>query len=620
MILVLRRDVSDKEIEELEGKLHDFGTETRTIRGEERSVIAVIGSLHFDVAEFEAHPAVVEVLRVSKPYKISSRESGLASFFKVGDAVVGGPRFIVIAGPCSVENRDMMLETARKLSAIGVTWLRGGAFKPRSSPYAFQGMGEEGLKILAEARELTGMKIVTEVMTPEKVELVARYADVLQIGARNMQNYDLLKAVAEVDKPILLKRGLACLIEEWLMSAEYIMGKNQRVMLCERGIRTFETKTRNTLDLNAVPVLKELTHLPVIVDPSHGTGVRNYVLPMSLAALGAGADGLMVEAHPDPDHALSDGPQSLTFPQLERLLKALQSMAPVVGRELELSYKRPREPIVVNGAKVQAAYQGEPGAFSEKASRAYLGEVETKGYPTFRQVFEKVAAGEAGCGVIPIENSLTGSIYQNYDLLLEFDVVVTGEVKLRISHNLITHRGVKLDEIKKVYVHPQAAGQCDRFLREHKDWTLYQTYDTAGSVKMIRDEGVMDGAAIASVEAAKEYDMHVLTESIEDNPQNYTRFFIIAASPQVNEKCNKVSILYTTKNEPGALYSTLKLFSAKNLNLSKLESRPIPGRPWEYVFYVDFEGNSEDEVVSEMLSSLSKHTERYKILGCYPAA
>ena len=524
MILVLRRDVSDKEIEELEDKLHGYGSQTRTIRGEERSVIAVIGTLRFDEAEFETHAAVIEVLRVSKPYKISSRESGLPSFFKVGDAVVGGPRFIVMAGPCSVENREMMLETARKLSAMGVTWLRGGAFKPRSSPYAFQGLGEEGLKILAEARELTGMKIVTEVMTPEKVELVARYADVLQIGARNMQNYDLLKAVAEVDKPILLKRGLACLIEEWLMSAEYIMGKNQRVMLCERGIRTFETKTRNTLDLNAVPVLKELTHLPVIVDPSHGTGVRNYVLPMALAALAAGADGLMIEAHPDPEHALSDGPQSLTFPQLERLLKALQSMAPVVGRELELSYKGPQEPIVVNGERVQAAYQGEPGAFSEKASRAYLGEVAAKGYPTFRQVFEKVASGEAAYGVIPIENSLTGSIYQNYDLLLEFDVVVVGEVKLRITHNLITHRGVTLNQIKKIYLHPQAAGQCDRFLREHNDWTLYQTYDTAGSVKMIRDEGVMDGAAIASVRRAKAYDMQVLTESIEDNPQNYTRF------------------------------------------------------------------------------------------------
>ena len=344
MILVLRRDISDKEIKELEGKLHSFGTQTRTIRGEERSVIAVIGTLNFDEAEFENNPAVVEVLRVSKPYKISSRESGLAPNFKVHDTLVGTPNFIVMAGPCSVENREMMLETAKQLSAMGVTWLRGGAFKPRSSPYAFQGMGEEGLKILAEARDLTGMKIVTEVMTPDKVELVARYADVLQIGARNMQNYDLLKAVGEIDKPVLLKRGFACLIEEWLMSAEYIMGKNQRVMLCERGIRTFETKTRNTLDLNAVPVLKELTHLPVIVDPSHGTGVRNYVHPMSLAALGAGADGLMVEVHPDPERAMSDGPQSLTFLQLKLLLKALQSMAPVVGRRLDLSGE-PREKV-----------------------------------------------------------------------------------------------------------------------------------------------------------------------------------------------------------------------------------------------------------------------------------
>ncbi len=620
MILVLRRDVSEKQVEELESKLHDLGTQTRTIRGEERSVIAVIGAIRFDEREFETHPAVMEVLRVSKPYKLSARESGLAPHVKIGDTLVGGPQFIVMAGPCSVENRDMLLGTARKLSQMGVTWLRGGAFKPRSSPYAFQGLGEEGLKILAEARELTGMKIVTEVMTPDKVDLVARYSDVLQIGARNMQNYDLLKAVAEVEKPVLLKRGFACLIEEWLMSAEYIMGKNQRVLLCERGIRTFETKTRNTLDLNAVPVLKELTHLPVIVDPSHGTGVRQYVLPMSLAAMGAGADGLMVEVHPDPEHAASDGPQSLTFPQFERLLKALQSMAPVVGRELDLGYLRPRTPQRRAETQIEVAYQGEPGAFSEKASRARFGEVTRKGYPTFRQVFAKVVAGQAAYGMIPIENSLTGSVFQNYDLLHEFDVSVVGELKLRVSHNLITHGGVRMDQIKKVYVHPQAAGQCDRFLREHPEWTLYQTYDTAGSVKMIRDQEVTDGAAIASAEAAKTYGMQILRESIEDNPQNYTRFFVIAASPQVQDQCDKVSILYTTRNEPGALHKTLKLFAEKNLNLLKLESRPIPGRPWEYVFCADFEGNVQSEEVAKTLEALAMQTSGYKLLGCYPSA
>ncbi len=620
MILVLRSDVSDKEIEELEAKLHDFGVETRTLRGEERSVIAAIGKLTFDEAEFAMHPAVIEVLRVSKPYKLCAKESGLLPHLKVGNTLVGGPQFIVIAGPCTVENRDMMLESARKLSAMGVCWLRGGAFKPRSSPYSFQGLGEEGLKILAEARDLTGMKIVTEVMTPDKVEMVAKYADVLQIGARNMQNYDLLKAVAEVDKPVLLKRGFACLIDEWLMSAEYIMGKNPRVMLCERGIRTFENKTRNTLDLNAVPVLKELTHLPVLVDPSHGTGVRNYVLPMSLAALGAGADGLMIEAHPDPEHAASDGPQSLTFPQMERLLKSLQSMAPVVGRELELSYKQAKEPIVVNGKKVEVAYQGEPGAFSEKASRSFFGEVTTEGYPTFRQVFEKLVAGEASYGVLPFENSLTGSIFQNYDLLMEFDVSVIGELKLRVSHNLIAHRGVRMDQIKRLYLHPQAAGQCDRFLRGHPEWILYQTYDTAGSVKMIRDQELMDGAAIASREAAKAYDMQVIAESVEDNPQNYTRFFILARQPNVHEKCNKISLLFTTKNEPGALHLALKLFADKRLNLLKLESRPIPGRPWEYVFYLDLEGNTQVPEISKVLEQLSAKTSRYKLLGNYPAA
>lgn len=620
MILVLRRDASPRQVEELERKLQDLGMQTRTICGEERSVIAVVGTITFDERVFQTHPAVLEVLRVSKPYKLAARESGLQSRVKIGDTLLGGPRFVVIAGPCAVEDRQMLLTTARKLSEMGVTILRGGAFKPRTSPYAFQGLGEDGLKILAEARALTGMKIVTEVMTADKVELVARYADVLQIGARNMQNFDLLKAVAETDKPVLLKRGLASTIDEWLMSAEYILGKNPRVILCERGIRTFETKTRNTLDLNAVPVLKELTYLPVVVDPSHGTGVRHYVLPMSLAAMAAGADGLLIEVHPDPEHALSDGPQSLTLLQIERLLKALQTMAPVAGRELELRYKRPRAPIVVDGVPTRVAYQGEPGAYSEKAALSYFGDVRPRGYATFRQVFEKVASGEAEYGVLPIENSLTGSIHPNYDLLLEFDVAIVGEIKLRISHCLIANRGVKMAEIRRLYVHPQAAAQCDRFLREHADWTVYQTYDTAGSVKMIREQQILDGAAIASVEAAGVYGMEVLAESIEDNPQNYTRFIVVARTPQVHEKCNKTSVVFTTRNEPGALYSVLRVFAERHINLAKLESRPIPGRPWEYMFYVDFEGHVQAAHVAEALRTMTQYTEQLKVLGCYPSA
>jgi 3-deoxy-7-phosphoheptulonate synthase len=619
MIIVLRRDATDKQVEDLEVLLRERGTQTRTIRGEERSIIAVIGAIGFDGREFQAHPAVLEVLRVGKPYKLAARESGMQSRIRIGETILGGSRFLVMAGPCAVESREMLLSTAKQLAAMGVTVLRGGAYKPRTSPYAFQGLGEEGLKILAEARELTGMKIVTEVMTADRVDQVARYADILQIGARNMQNFDLLRAAAEVDRPVLLKRGLASTIDEWLQSAEYILARNQKVILCERGIRTFETKTRNTLDLNAVPALKELSHLPVLVDPSHGTGVRDYVLPMSLAALGAGADGLLIEVHPDPERALSDGPQSLTVAQLGRLLKALQAMAPVVGRELELSYRRPAAVEGVSGSGV--VYQGEPGAFSEKAALACFGDIQPTGLPAFRDVFESVASGRAAHGVLPIENSLTGSIHQNADLLLEHDVSIVGELKLKVSHCLIANRGAKLPEIRKLYVHPQAAAQCDRFIREHASgWTVQQSYDTAGSVKTIRDESIMDGAAIASAEAARVYGMDVLAEAIEDNPLNYTRFIVIARRGRVHDKCDKTSMAYSTKNEPGALLATLQEFARRGVNLCKLESRPIPGRPWEYRFFVDVEGHVDSPELSEAIRALQAHTQSFRLLGCYPAA
>jgi len=615
MILVLRPGASPRDVDDLESRLRDLGTQTRAIRGTERSIVAVIGAITFDPRVFQSHPAVAEVLRVSKPYKLAARESGLAPWIKA-------PRFVVMAGPCAIESRDQLLATARELAAMGVTVLRGGAYKPRTSPYAFQGLGEDGLRILAEARAETGMQVVTEVMTADKVELVARYADILQIGARNMQNFDLLRAVAEVDKPVLLKRGLSATIDEWLMSAEYVLQRNQKLILCERGIRTFETKTRNTLDLNAVPVLRSLTHLPVVVDPSHGTGVREYVLPMSLAALAAGADGLIIEVHTDPDRALSDGPQSLTPRELERLLKAVQTMAPVVGRELELSHKRLR-PVATDGARTRAAYQGEPGAFSEQAAIAYLGDgVEARGYPTFRDVFDKVAAGEADVGVLPIENSIMGPIHANYDLLMEHELAIVGELKLRVSHALVAHPGVALAEVRRIHAHPAAAAQCERFLRGR---SVEAAYDTAGAVKMIRERGLRDAAAVASTRAAAVYGMSVIEEAIEDDPQNYTRFIIVsrttrARGPRLRDDASagqaKTSIAFATRNEPGTLARTLALFAERGINLAKIESRPIVGRPWEYLFHVDFEGAAD----APLLDELRKRTQTLRVFGCYPPA
>ena len=380
MIIVLKAGITEDELHAIEEAVRKTGASAVLVEGKERPVVAVIGATKADPSQFQVLPGVSQVLRVSKPYKLASREvKAEDTLVRIGDVTIGGEQIVVMAGPCAVENRKMLLESAQKLSAMGVQILRGGALKPRTSPYSFQGLGEDGLKCLAEAREMTGMKIVTEVMSPDKVGIVAKYADILQVGARNMQNFDLLKECSQIHKPILLKRGLSATIDEWLQSAEYILsaGKNKDVILCERGIRTFETATRNTMDLNAIPVLHERTHLPVIVDPSHGTGVRAYVAPLALAAIAAGADGVMIECHPDPEKAMSDGPQSLTWDLVERLLHDLGAIAPVVGRRLALSHKVPAAAKAGKKAHAHAeaiAFQGEHGAFSEKAARQIFGE------------------------------------------------------------------------------------------------------------------------------------------------------------------------------------------------------------------------------------------------------
>jgi 3-deoxy-7-phosphoheptulonate synthase len=287
-----------------------------------------------DPDDFAMLPGVAEALRVSQPFKLVSREvKEEDTIIDVDGVQVGGRAITVMAGPCSVESRDQILETARAVKTAGASILRGGAWKPRTSPYEFQGLREEGLKLLALAREETGLKIVTEVMSTDTVPVVAEYADILQVGARNMQNYPLLERLGQIRKPIMLKRALSGTIKEWLMAAEYIVAKgNPNVMLCERGIRTFETATRNTLDINAIPVLKSLTHLPVIVDPSHGIGIRKHVAAIARAGIAAGADGIMVEVHPRPEKALSDGHQSLAFPEFDALMREVRVIALAIER------------------------------------------------------------------------------------------------------------------------------------------------------------------------------------------------------------------------------------------------------------------------------------------------
>ena len=338
MLVVMSVAATDEEIQAVRRHIEADGLTPHESRGEQRVVIGVVGDVGLRKEQIMSHlavlPGVESVTPISKPFKLTSREFHAAdTVIEVGGTSIGGGSLTVMAGPCSVESRDQLLRTADAVVAAGATVLRGGAFKPRTSPYSFQGLGMEGLRFLAEARERTGLPIVTEVMEPSHVEMVGLHADILQVGARNMQNYSLLMAVGRARRPVLLKRGMSATIEEWLMAAEYIVSSgNPEVILCERGIRTFETYTRNTLDLAAIPLLHRLSHLPVVVDPSHATGKRWLVRSMALAAVAAGADGIMVEVHPSPDDALSDGEQSLTLEQFSEMAPLLRQVhAQVAG-------------------------------------------------------------------------------------------------------------------------------------------------------------------------------------------------------------------------------------------------------------------------------------------------
>ncbi len=342
MIVVMATVANADNLAEVKRRIESHeGLSTRIMYGVERNVIGVLGTVPPDLKdEMELIPGVMEVVRISNPYKLASREFHPDnSTITVGDAIIGGPEPVIMAGPCSVEDEDQMVSTAKAVKAAGAKILRGGAFKPRTSPYSFRGMGVEGLELLKTAKQETGLPIITEVMAIEDVDTVAKYADILQIGARNMQNYNLLDAVGKLDMPVMVKRGLAATYEEWLLAAEYVMaGGNSQVMLCERGVRGFETLTRFTLDVAAIPVIKRLSHLPIIGDPSHSTGKWYLVTPVALAAIAAGAHGLLIEVHPNPDLAKCDGPQSLTFANFAALMnqaravsEAIQDQAAVVS-------------------------------------------------------------------------------------------------------------------------------------------------------------------------------------------------------------------------------------------------------------------------------------------------
>lgn len=337
MIIVMNGKTSNSHVQKIIKKLNEMGHQVDISRGERRIVLGVIGDANnLTSVPFYAYDGVEEVISIEKPYKLASKEyKSTTTLINIKDVTIGANQIVVMAGPCVVENKEQIFQTAKLVKDSGAKILRGGAFKPRSSPYSFQGLEEEGLKLLAQAREETGLLIVTEVMSAGHIELVDKYTDIFQVGARNMQNFILLKELGKANKPVLLKRGMAATLEELLLAAEYILAHgNSKVILCERGIRTFETYTRNTLDLSAIPAIKQLSHLPVIVDPSHGTGRQELVLPMSRAAIAAGADGLLIEVHPKPQDSFSDGAQTIDFEHFRKLMSEIKTIAQAIGRKV----------------------------------------------------------------------------------------------------------------------------------------------------------------------------------------------------------------------------------------------------------------------------------------------
>ncbi len=661
MIIVLEHTIRDQDKARIREFLGERGFTIREIAGEEETILGAVGIHAIDVREVELLPGVARVIPISSPYKLASREfrkddTVIALGTREAPVRIGGLRIVAIAGPCAVESREQTLACAAAVRESGAVLLRGGAWKPRTSPYAFQGLGEKALGILREAGEREGMPVVSEIVSPEHVELMRDYVDVLQIGARNMQNFELLKKVGALGKPVLLKRGLAATIQDLLLSAEYLLAAGtDQIILCERGIRTFETSTRNTLDLSAIPVVKKLSHLPIIVDPSHGTGLRAKVGPMALAAVAAGADGITVEVHPDPEKALSDGPQSLYPEQFETLMRDIEALAPVLGKELErLPDRAGREqaapssgagrgraataagapgaardaaPGAAPGAGEQplVAFQGERGAYGEHAIRHWFSrEVRSLPVTEFSSVFDAVLQGKASFGIVPMENSLTGSIHQNYDLLLQYpDVRIIGEQKIRIEHNLIGLPAAGLSDIRRVFSHPQGLAQCSRFLDSHPEWEKVAFYDTAGSVRHVAETGKKENAAIASAEAARVYGLTVLKQGIETNVQNYTRFFVIARDgagmpPEASARGpRKASLCFAVADRPGALFKALQVLADRGLNMKKLESRPIHGKPWEYLFYVDVDMPEDPAQFDAGISELKPVTEDLRVLGTY---
>lgn len=632
MVIILKKQITEAQKGAIKEFLKSRSFKVKEIVGQEETIFGAVGINRIDVREVEILEGVAKVIPISKPYKLASRELKKSdTIVEVGKVKIGGQRIAIIAGPCAVESREQIMTIAKQVKESGAVILRGGAFKPRTSPYAFQGLGEEGLKYLKEAGETYDMPVTTEIVNPNDVEMMLPYIDMFQIGARNMQNFELLKAVGQTGKPVLLKRGLAATIEEWLMASEYLMASGcDQIVLCERGIRTYEQATRNTLDISAIPVVQKLTHLPIIGDPSHATGLRDMVSPVSLAIIAAGASGLMVEVHNNPDAAFSDGPQSLFPQQFEKLIRDIQALAPVVGKSLERILPPRAEveiwggPALADAESVKIAFQGERGAYSELAIHSLFDDkADSLPCRTFRDAFDAVARGEARYGVLPVENTLGGTINETLDLLHSHpNLTVVGEKQIRVIHNLIGLPGSSIQGITKVFSHPQGLAQCEDFLtKELAHAEALPFFDTAGAVAHISQLKNPAYAAIASSVAARYHSMEILKEAIESDSNNFTRFYVICRQEYAEvyrstAKIDRVAFVFAVKDRPGSLFDVLRILSKYGLNMKKLESRPILGKPWEYSFFVEAE-MIEDELFEKATEELIASSASFRILGTF---
>ena len=632
MVIVLKKDITETEKKVLKDFLTEKNFKLNEVVGEEDTILAAVGKMEMNIEELETKPGVMRVIPISKPYKQASRE------FKKSDTIVeiannrgqiirvGGQRLSAIAGPCAVESRSQLMSVAEKVASSGASMLRGRAYKPRTSPYSYQGMGEEGLKLLREAGDRFGLPVVSEIVSGELIPLMQEYVDVFQIGSRNMQDFDLLKKVGATGKAVILKRGYTATLEEFLMSAEYLLASGtDKVILCERGIRTFEHSTRNTLDLSAIPVLRKMTHLPIIVDPCHALGLRDLVPPMGLASIAAGADGIMVDVHDNPEKALAGGAASLLPATFDKLMHDIEALAPVMGKAVAHIREEKHE-------KVVCAYSGKRGAYAEQAISRYFDskDVSPLSVDSFSEIFQSVLDGKADYGIVPIENSLAGSVYQNYDNFMRFqDVTIVGAITLNIRHALLGVKGSSISDIKTVYSHPQGFSQCKAFLDGHPDWIHVDSISTATAAQIVQAKKDKSIAAIASTINSGIYNLEVLQEDIENDPSNFTRFVIIQSksnadgkSGEVNIKPNMASVIFKTKNEVGALYRTLGVFEKFKINLTRLESRPLEGQPWKYWFYADASleniESGHKEYAESVVEALREVVEEVRLLGVYP--